>query len=96
MGNATQVIQIAALDTFLGSLDDSERRKVASVGTVDDLLHKVGRPLASYSTSRLASTLHRLQPVLQWFQSYNDLRQNLPGSGTQSAGSALGLSCASG
>jgi hypothetical protein len=72
MSDITEAIGLAALNTFLGSLEDSERRKVASVGTLDDLLRRVETLRASYAKSRLVKTLNRLHPVLLWFESYNN------------------------
>ncbi|OTA58869.1 hypothetical protein K449DRAFT_436358 [Hypoxylon sp. EC38] len=67
-----QNVWIAALDEFLGSLDESERRNVKSISGIDDLLQHVQSLRDSYRKSRVIHALDRLQPILRWLQSYNE------------------------
>jgi hypothetical protein len=67
-----QDVWIAAVDQFLGSLDESDRRNLSSVSSVDDLLQHVESLHVSYQKARLTRILDRLRPVLRWLQSYND------------------------
>ncbi|KAI2462929.1 hypothetical protein F4781DRAFT_441392 [Annulohypoxylon bovei var. microspora] len=72
MEDEVQGIWVSALDGFLGSLDENDRRKVDSVSAVDDLLQQVQSLRVSYHTSRLIIALDRLQPILNFFKKYND------------------------
>ncbi|KAI1137571.1 hypothetical protein F5Y05DRAFT_387620 [Hypoxylon sp. FL0543] len=67
-----QAVWISALDEFLGSLDEDDRRNVVSISGIDDLLQRVQSLRGSYNSSRLTRAIDRLQPVFKWLQSYNE------------------------
>ncbi|KAI0839447.1 hypothetical protein F5Y06DRAFT_303168 [Hypoxylon sp. FL0890] len=67
-----QAIWVTALDEFLGSLDESDRRNVESISGIGGLLQHVQSLRNSYCTSRLTRALDRLKPVFRWLQSYNE------------------------
>ncbi|OTA96823.1 hypothetical protein M434DRAFT_27437 [Hypoxylon sp. CO27-5] len=65
-------IWVTALNEFLSSLDEGDRRKVESISGPNDLLQHVQSLHDSYHASRTARILDRLQPIFRWLHSYNE------------------------
>ncbi|KAI1445428.1 hypothetical protein F5Y02DRAFT_386167 [Annulohypoxylon stygium] len=66
------IIWVSALDAFLSSLDEDDRRKVNSVSGVDNMLHHVQELRVEYRNSRLIRVLDRLLPFMRWIKSYSE------------------------